>query len=268
MSVSIGPGAIAFTRTPRVETSRASAFVRPITPALLAAVVHHLGAADLAELRGDVDDRAAAARQHSRDREARPEEDAAEVDGHHAVVLGDRQLLERELADDPRVVHEHVDAAELRLDAVDGGAHLRLVGHVAGDEERAAARRAHVGEHGLRHGGVEHVGDRDVRALRRVGARDRRADPAGAARDHRPLPLQPHEPVSRLARRAGVKRQPQGEGRGWIWPSSGPSSRSRAHARTCSAARSPLRRTRSARPGTRGRSAGRTTRTPSTPATG
>ena len=34
--VSMGPGAIALTSTPRDDTSRASALVRPMTPALLA----------------------------------------------------------------------------------------------------------------------------------------------------------------------------------------------------------------------------------------
>ena len=58
--VLIGPGATALTRTPRVEISRRQRPGEADDGGLGGAVMHKLDAADLAELRGDVDDHALA----------------------------------------------------------------------------------------------------------------------------------------------------------------------------------------------------------------
>ena len=92
--------------------------------------MHHLHAADLPELRSDVDHVAAAPIEHARQHEARTEEDASEVDAEDTIPFFDRELVEEELAECARVVHEDIDRAELRVGPVGQGPHLLLVGDV------------------------------------------------------------------------------------------------------------------------------------------
>ena len=84
--------------------------------------------------RADVDHRAAAARDHLRDRVARAGEEAPEVRVEHAVVLLALGLDDRLQQPDARVVAEDVDAA-VALDRLgDEPLGVALVADVAGDE--------------------------------------------------------------------------------------------------------------------------------------
>ena len=153
------------------RSATAIARERPTMPGLARGVGVRrevLVAADEAEHRRDVDDRAAAGRAQPRDRVLAAEEDALQVRVEHRVprLLG--ALLDRAVAEaaaaDPRRVHEHVEALE------------------AGERPRDLV--------GPREVGLLAVEADDLRA--RVGerARDRAADPAGRAGDDRDLARQ------------------------------------------------------------------------------
>ena len=70
------------------------------------AVVRELDPADLAELRGDIDNHPFPCGEHRSDRAAGAEEGAAEMDSDHAVELGRRQFLEGRLVDEAGIVDE------------------------------------------------------------------------------------------------------------------------------------------------------------------
>jgi hypothetical protein len=130
---------------------------------------------------------------------------------HAQVALPERGLLVGELADVIQrgsVIDQDVDRAELLDHARHGRVHLRAVGHVAAQGERAAAertdllggrlgvheplrtrdRREHAVAVGLvraRLGLDEQVGDRNVRAGPSQRERVRPPEPARAAGDER-----------------------------------------------------------------------------------
>src|SRR5205085_1664080 len=58
------------------------------------------------------------------------EEHRGRCDLVYLAETADRELVEEELAECARVVHEDIDRAELRVGSVDQGAHLLLVGDV------------------------------------------------------------------------------------------------------------------------------------------
>ncbi len=97
------------------------------------------------------------------------------------LAVGDEVGLLEERAElhDPRVVDEHVERAEIRLDAVDE----RLEGGPVGDVERVALRvRAELRRRGLRGREIE-VADRDLHPLAEKVAGGLLADAARAAGD-------------------------------------------------------------------------------------
>src|SRR5262249_39792822 len=91
------------------------------------------------ELRGDVDDGAAARASHGGDGAPGPEEHALGVDAHHAAPRLDRGVLDPARAADPRVVHEDVEPAEAADRGLDGALPVRLARDVELDEEDLAA---------------------------------------------------------------------------------------------------------------------------------
>ena len=77
--------------------------------------------------------------------------------------------------EDPRVVHEDVEAAEGLGRAVDHAPHRLRVGQVGADDRVAGARQG--GGHRLRLVGTPPEVDRDAVALGREGVRGGGADP-------------------------------------------------------------------------------------------
>src|SRR4029077_3448877 len=103
-------------------------------------------AADLAELRGNIDDAAVAPLEHLADERARAEEDAAQVDVEDAVPILDRQILDERLGKDSGVVDEDVDPAEPGKRRRRHRPHAPLVAHIRMDEMRFAAVLSDAGE--------------------------------------------------------------------------------------------------------------------------
>ena len=131
--------------------------------------------------RGDVDDRAAVTvLPHPGRRGTNAEEGTADVHADDAVELGGRHVLEQEVREDARVVHEHVETAEGRDRRLHQALDVLLDGDVAldGDDVRpAAARRsraassrssAPVGDHDRGSGFREPARAREAEALRRA----------------------------------------------------------------------------------------------------
>src|SRR5262249_46434863 len=99
---------------------------------------------------------------------------------HHLVVGLVLEALHRAAA--PRVVHEHIDAAEARDRRVDGGKTLRLVAHVAAHEEARTAEGIDLGG-GRRAGRDVDLRDHHGGALACEAARDPAADAEPGAGD-------------------------------------------------------------------------------------
>src|SRR2546430_1293834 len=182
-SVSINPGATAFTSTLREASSFDTDLVRPIRPALEAVVGLALVARDADDAR-DVDDPAPATLDHPPGRVLGHQEGALQVRVEHGapVVLVDpeQQVVPRRA----RVVHEDVDLAELPLDRADRGLDLSRVRDVA----RKAPRRG-VPERARRLLGLGAVPGqhRHLGTGAREGLRDRVTDAAAAPGDDPPL---------------------------------------------------------------------------------
>ena len=105
--------------------------------------------------RRHVDDRAAArGLDHRRDRKARNEEHAVDIDLHDPAPIGDRGIDDAAAPADPDIVVEQVEPAEPGERLVDQRAALHLVDHV-GDERRGGAALLGDHRHGLR-GGLGH----------------------------------------------------------------------------------------------------------------
>ena len=96
-------------------------------------------AADLTELRGNIDDAAVTPLEHLADEGARAEEDAAQVDIDDAVPILDREVLDQRLGKDAGVVDEDVDPAEPGKRRLRHRPHAPLVAHIGLDEEGFAA---------------------------------------------------------------------------------------------------------------------------------
>src|SRR5258708_3508238 len=107
--------------------------------ALAGAVMNHLVAADLTELRAYVDDVSVAALEHLRQHVACAEENGAQVDVHNLVPLLGRHLVQQNLREDARVVDQDLDGAELALAALDHGNDLGFLGDVRVHVDCAAA---------------------------------------------------------------------------------------------------------------------------------
>ena len=93
--------------------------------------------------RGDVHDAATTLGAHDGNDGAGAVPDALDVDRHHAVPLGLRDLVERprlERGEHGGVVHEHVDPAEAPDGRVHHGAHRAGVAHVGPHAERSPGR--------------------------------------------------------------------------------------------------------------------------------
>jgi hypothetical protein len=118
-------------------------------------------------------------------------EHPSDVDRHDAVeVLEGRSERAGEHAD-AGVVHQDVEAAELRDRPFDRGVDLRSVGGVGTDERRLA----HLAQRRFRACSVPGVaaGDHDAGSLAQVGAGDLETEPGGPARDERgPILQLPH----------------------------------------------------------------------------
>lgn len=146
---------------------------------LAGGVARHAGAGIEGRHRGDVDDRAAALRDHGRQHRALAAHGAAKVDlvqPPPVLVVDVGRVV---VAHDAGAVHEHVDATEGRDHRGHGRAHGGVVGHVA--VERGAVA------HRLR---PRPAGDGDARALAREARGHRRADAARGADDEAGLALQ------------------------------------------------------------------------------
>ena len=106
----------------------------------------------------------------------------------HAVVP---HLVHAVGAPDPRVVHEHVEAAELVGGAAEHPLGLRRVREIAGDRRmRSALERGQRGSRRVDVGPVKH---RYTRAAAREPLRDRAPDPSAATRDDHALPGEVHD---------------------------------------------------------------------------
>src|SRR6266540_362809 len=163
----------------------------PDLPRLRRRVRSLAGVPHLADDRRDVHDRAAA-RLHHRPRHGADEVEVAgevHLDRPVPVVVLDPhdELIER----DPCVVHEHVQAAEVGDDALDGGGAGGRVRHVELVELRLGrAGLLHERERLVRGGRVASVVQGDARAAPREGDRDRAADTARGAGDEDGLALE------------------------------------------------------------------------------
>ena len=107
-------------------------------PGLGRAVRGGLGDAHLAQPRGDVDDRPAAALDHRRQRRAAGVEGGGEVGRDDLVPLGRLDLEERPDLRPPGVVDEAVDAPEAVDDLLDQRLRLAAVGDVGGEASASA----------------------------------------------------------------------------------------------------------------------------------
>ncbi len=177
------------------------------------------GGAELAGLRGDVDDVAAVAGDHLLERDLHAEDHAVEVDVD--LALGRQVVLVDEAADlhDPGVVDQHVERAELALGLVEEGREGLALGHV--ERQRDGARAELIGG-GAR--GVEvDISDRDLHALAEQRLRGGTADPARSPGDRCGLSgedagLLGHVlPPGLLGRAAGGRRKLARRGRS-CWP--------------------------------------------------
>jgi len=160
---------------------------QPDDAGLTSAVVHHLQATDLAELRSEVNNLSVAALQHLGQDVTAAQEHAPQVDRQDAVPLGDLELVELDLTDDPGVVDQDVDAPELCVRCGDQVLHLLGVRDVRADKQGPSARILDGRQDRSGRGLVQQVGDDDVGAGPREGDRDLATDPPGTSGDQRDL---------------------------------------------------------------------------------
>ena len=159
--------------------------------ALLDRVEPAAGLRDLRRDRREVDDRAAAAREHVRVHGLRGHHRARDVDVQRLEPVGARR---REALVDVRAgeVDEEVDAAEARGRRGGELLELRVVADVGGGEQHRVAELVHQPAAAV----LVDVGDRDARARGDEGAHDRGPDQGRAAGDDRRLALEPtHRPL-------------------------------------------------------------------------
>ena len=136
---------------------------------------------DRAGHRGDVDDRAATARQHRPRLGLAGQEDAGVVDVDHPLPLRQRHLLGGGGVGDAGAVDGEAERPELGLAYADGLGQAVGVGDVAGDGERPPAGRLDLGDDLVEPGPGE-VEAGDVGAAGGEPERDAAADAAGRRR--------------------------------------------------------------------------------------
>jgi len=133
-------GATAFTAMPRVATSLARAFVRPMTPALAVEYGHEGRIALLARNGRDINDASAPGGEHHADGGPADQEHAGEVAGDHLVPVLVSQLPDRVRATrDPGVVDHDVETAPRGDHALHRALHVLGACHVGDEGEGAGA---------------------------------------------------------------------------------------------------------------------------------
>ena len=118
------------------------------------------------------------------------DEHGAQVDRHRAVEVLEAKSSMRRHHGDAGVVHQDVDAAELRRRALDRAAHGVGVGAVGLDGDACTPRARAACRRLVRLVGLADVGQRHVGAFPRQALDDGRADAAAAAGDQGSLVLQ------------------------------------------------------------------------------
>ena len=142
-------------------------------------------AADLAEDRRDVDDRAAASLQHGPDLRANTKENAGQIDVDHLLPLADRKVRgEGGVASDACIVAGNVQPAE-RLRG-GGDESVMIFGPPSiGVSIKCAPASLFYEVYGVRALLIVDVADDDALAFTRIGECDRSPDPLGGAGDER-----------------------------------------------------------------------------------
>ena len=168
------------------------------------AVDRNIGLAAPTRLRGEVDDRPAAARLHARDHSLADEDRSTDVHVILAAVILLRDLFQRAHVEDAGIVDEDVDPAKRLFDPRYPVLDRRVVSHVHRHCYRAVPQRCGSFAGIL----FQHVRHGDRRAFTRVGLADRTADTARAAGDKGCLAVQPFHSMRRplssnLCRKSG-----------------------------------------------------------------
>ena len=129
---------------------------------------------------------------HQRQRVLAAEERTVGVDRHRLAPLRQVEVLDRPDGDDPGVVDEHVEPAEVTPARIDRRHPIALAGHVERDCERGFAAEFLGDPRGRRRGaGTVAVGQQHARTLGGEPARDPRADPLRRTGDERTLARDP-----------------------------------------------------------------------------
>ena len=150
------------------------------------------GAADPAELRGDEDDRAAAAGDHQRQNGAAQQKGAGQVHVEHAPPIGGAGLEDRAARIvRRRAADQDVETAERLMRRCGGGERLGLVGNIAAARHRSPAGLGHQPGRLRRGFGID-IDAADGSAGLGIGQRDRAADAAARAADQRRLARKLH----------------------------------------------------------------------------
>ena len=127
---------------PRLASSRASDFVRPINPALLAAVIRLTRVADQSDDRADVDDPTAPLLDHRPHQGLHKIERAFQVRVQDRVPIFNRHPHAQSVARDAGVVHQNVDATEVFQNLCADFLHGGMIGDIDGiGLRRIRARR-------------------------------------------------------------------------------------------------------------------------------
>src|SRR5262249_10440630 len=136
----------------------------------------------------DVDDEAAAAPAHVRQRGMACVEHAGEIRVDHFGPLFGRHRGDVGEDADARVVDQNVESAKARHGGVDGALHVRVPPHVGLQRlDRSRSRRLDRAARGRQVRRIS-AGDRDLHAVGDERARDREADATRSACDERHLP--------------------------------------------------------------------------------
>ena len=100
---------------------------------------------DRAGHRGDVDDRALPTREHRPTLRLAGQEDAGQIDVHHAAPLLDRHVLRRRGVGDAGAVDSEAQGAQGLLGLFDRPGHRRALDDVASHDQRATPFLLHGG---------------------------------------------------------------------------------------------------------------------------
>ena len=111
--------------------------------------MHQFDAADLAELRGDVDDNAALCRQHRPQHGLAAQKRAAHMHGKHPVEIGGRQVDETGLMHVPGIVDQNRAIPECGLGRGHQTGDIAFNRDIAGHRKGLAAKRHDFARHRL-----------------------------------------------------------------------------------------------------------------------